>query len=234
MGDIEIAACVAMTGTKMNLSRTVCFLTIILTTVWALAQTTPSTESRRFQDAAEWARRFDDPARDSWQKPEEVLRALALNSSAIVADVGAGTGYFAARLARALPEGKVYAADVEPEMVRHLRERARGEGIANLQAVEATRDDPRLPEAVDLVLMVNVQGLMVSPGDYFARLRSSIRPGGRVAIISTRIDAPVGAREDMRVSPDKVRKDMAEQGYDLVAEHDFLPYQFFFVFSPKR
>jgi precorrin-6B methylase 2 len=218
----------------MSFARTVCLLAVALAAVCALAQVTPPTGSRRFQDPAEWARRFDDPARDAWQKPAEVLRALKLNPSAVVADIGAGTGYFAVRLARSLPQGKVYAVDVEPEMVRHLRDRARDEGIANLQVVEATRDDPRLPEAVDLALLVNVQGLMVSPGNYFARLRSSIRPGGRVVIISTRIDSPVGAREDMRVSPDKVRKDMVEQGYDLVAAHDFLPYQFFLVFSPKR
>ena len=99
----------------------------------AAAQTTG-----RFQDAEEWARRFDDPSRDVWQKPEEVIRALGLPRNAVVADVGAGTGYFAVRLARAVPEGRVYGADLEPQMVRHLRDRAAAESLANLKVVQAT------------------------------------------------------------------------------------------------
>lgn len=198
----------------------------------ALAQSSTG-GARPFSDAAEWSRRFDSEERDAWQKPLEVLFALALPRSAVVADIGAGTGYFSARLARALPDGKVYAVDVEPEMVRHLRDRAAAEGIGNLHAVQASRDDPRLPEPVDLVLMVNVQGLMARPGDYFSRLRSMLKPGARVAIVSTRIDSPIGARAQMRVAPEKVKQDMADQGYALVAEHDFLPYQFFLVFSIK-
>jgi predicted methyltransferase len=204
---------------------------LIVLTAGVVAAAGEQEQQRRFQDAAGWAQRFDDPARDSWQKPDEVLRALDLSPRALVADIGAGTGYFSVRLARALPEGKVYAADVEPEMVRHLQQRAKAAGIANLVAVQAERDDPRLPEPVDLALLVNVQGLMVAPGGYFARLRAALKPGGRVAIISTRIESPVGARKEMRVRPEKVKQDMAQQGYVLVAEHDFLPYQFFLLFA---
>lgn len=184
----------------------------------------------RFQDAAGWASRFDDPARDAWQKPDEVLRALALPRDAIVADIGSGTGYFAARLARALPQGRVYGADIEPEMVRHLALRAKEEKLDNLRSIPATRDSPQLPEPVDLVLLVNVQGLVVNPGDYFARLRASLKPGGRVAIIAQRPDAPFGPPAAMRAPAEQVRRDMARQGYTLDAEHDFLPYQYFLVF----
>ncbi len=212
--------------------RVCVLLALALAVLPAWAQSS-SGGARQFSDAAEWSRWFDSEERDAWQKPVEVLSALALPRSAVVADIGAGTGYFSARLARALPDGKVYAVDVEPEMVRHLRDRAAAERIGNMHAVQAARDDPRLPEPVDLVLMVNVQGLMVRPGDYFARLRSMLKPGGRVAIVSTRIDSPIGARAQMRVAPEKVKQDMADQGYALVAEHDFLPYQFFLVFSIK-
>jgi predicted methyltransferase len=190
--------------------------------------------ARSFQDAAEWSRRFDRDARDAWQKPEEVLRVLALRPDAVVADIGAGTGYFTIRLADVLPRGRVYAVDVEPEMIQHLRERARVAKIDNLHALEASRDDPRLPEAVDLALLVNVQGLMVNPRDYFARLRASLKPGGRVAIISARPGASPGPPAAMRVSAEKVKSDMAAQGYVLVAEHDFLPRQFFLVFAPRE
>lgn len=186
----------------------------------------------RFQDTKEWARRLDDPAREEWQKPQEVLRALALPADAVVADIGAGTGYFTVRLARALPRGRVYGVDTEPEMVGYLQKRADAEGLRNLTAIRATPDSPSLPEPVDLALLVNVGGLMVSPGDYFLRLRTSLKPEGRVAIIATRPESPVGTRKEMRVPAEQVKRDMARHGYSVVAEHDFLPYQFFLVFKP--
>jgi ubiquinone/menaquinone biosynthesis C-methylase UbiE len=83
---------------------------------------------RRFDDAEKWSKVFDDPARDAWQKPVEVITALKLAPDAVVADIGSGTGYFAVRLARAVPRGKVYGADVETDMVRFLNERAAREG----------------------------------------------------------------------------------------------------------
>lgn len=185
---------------------------------------------RRFRDAQGWARTFDDASRDAWQMPGEVIKALELARNAVVADIGSGTGYFATRLARALPEGRVYGADVEPEMVRYLASRGEAEGLANLRVIAAGRDSPGLPEPVDLVLLVNVQGLMVNPGEYFARLRASLKPGARVAIIATRPDSPTGAPSAMRVPAGEVKRDMARQGYALAAEHDFLPRQYFLIF----
>lgn len=150
-----------------------------------------------------------------------------------MADVGSGTGYFSVRLARAVPEGRVYGADIEPEMVRHLHNRATAQGLDNLKVVQATRDGPALPEPVDLALLVNVQGLMVNPGEYFLRLREFLKPQGRVAIIATRPDSPLGAPRQMRVPAERVKQDMARQGYAVIAEHDFLPYQYFIVFQAK-
>src|SRR5689334_23764588 len=97
----------------------------------AVAQS-PHTHQHSFGDAQKWAHVFDDPARDAWQKPHEVIQALALKPGASVADIGAGTGYFSARLAKMLPQGKVYAVDVEPDMVRYLAERAKRDGLANV------------------------------------------------------------------------------------------------------
>ena len=77
----------------------------------------PHTHQHHFKDADKWAHVFDDPKRDEWQKPHQVIQVLKLAPDAIVADVGAGTGYFSARLATMLPKGKVYAGDVEPDMV---------------------------------------------------------------------------------------------------------------------
>ena len=116
----------------------------------AFAQT-PHTHKHSFGDAEKWSKVFDDPQRDAWQKPHEVITALALKPDAIAADIGAGTGYFAVRLAHMVPQGRVYAVDTEPDMVRHLAERAKRNGLKNLSAVRATPDDPGLPEKADLV-----------------------------------------------------------------------------------
>lgn len=187
-----------------------------------------------FKDAERWARAFDDPARDAWQKPDDVIRTLALASDALVADVGSGTGYFAVRLARAVPQGHVYGVDVEPDMVRYLAERGRREGLTNLTAVQAAPDDARLPRPVDLVLVVNTYHHIADRPSYFAGLRRSLRPAGRVAIVDFRPDAPVAAPPPRARIPVAVVKDeMGRAGYGLVAEHTFLPYQYFLIFDSR-
>jgi SAM-dependent methyltransferase len=186
----------------------------------------------RFDDAEKWARVFDDPARDAWQKPDEVIRALGLASDTKIADIGAGTGYFAARLARAVPSGRVYAVDSAPDMVRYLAERAQREGLANLVAVQAAEGGPKLPEPVDVALLVDVYHHIPSRTDYFAALRSGLRPGGRVAIVDFRLDSPRGPPRSARIPPDTVKQELARAGYAPVMEHDFLPDQYFLVFAP--
>lgn len=186
----------------------------------------------RFRDAQAWSRVFDDPGRDEWQQPRAVIEALALPPEAIVADIGAGTGYFAARLAQSLPRGRVYAVDAEPDMVQHLARRAQQAGLPNVHAVQAVADDPRLPEAVDLILLVDVYHHVAQRTAYFSRLRGRLRPGGRVAIVDFRPDAPVGPRHG-RVAADTVKREFAAAGYALVQEHGFLPHQYFLVFRPR-
>lgn len=186
-----------------------------------------------FQDAERWARVFDDPARDAWQKPDEVIRTLAVAPDAVVADIGAGTGYFASRLARAVPQGHVYGADTELDMVAYLTERGRREGLGNLTAVAAAPDDPRLPRPVDLVLMVNTYHHVAHRPAYFDGLRRSLRPGGRVAIIDFLPDAPAGPPRHARIPAAVVKEEMGRAGYGLIAEHPFLPHQYFLVFAPR-
>jgi cyclopropane fatty-acyl-phospholipid synthase-like methyltransferase len=181
----------------------------------------------RFDDAERWAKVFDDPARDDWQKPAEVIAALALAPDARVADIGAGTGYFAMRLARQVPQGKVYAVDVEPDMVRHLDDRARTEALDNVVAILAADDDARLPEAVDLVLVVDTYHHIADRKAYFRRLAPSLRDGGRLAIIDFTPEAPMGPPVEHRISADQVITELGAAGYRLVARHDFLPNQYF-------
>jgi cyclopropane fatty-acyl-phospholipid synthase-like methyltransferase len=198
---------------------------------FAAAQT-PHTHQHTFRDAEKWAHVFDDPERDAWQKPHEVIQALALQPQARVVDLGAGTGYFAARLANMLPGGRVYAVDIEPDMVRYLESRAKREGLRNVIALKGEPDDPRLPEKVDLILVVDVYHHIETRSDYFRRLRAALRPGGRVAIIDFKLDSPQGPPRAARVAPEAVIAEMKAAGYAVADEHDFLPYQYFLVFAP--
>jgi len=197
----------------------------------ALAQHGAQPLHGRFEDAGRWAQVFDDPARDAWQKPDEVIRALALAPDAAVADIGAGTGYFAVRLARAVPQGRVYGADVEPEMVEHLNARAAREGLGNLAAHLARPDDALLPAPVDLALLVNTYHHVPDRSAYFRRLADALKPDGRVAIIDFARDAPMGPPRHARVARDRVVAELAAAGLRRVAAHGFLPHQYFLVFA---
>jgi predicted methyltransferase len=204
----------------------------LLTALTAAAQS-PHTHQHSFGDAEKWAHVFDDPERDAWQKPHQVIQALALKPDASVADIGAGTGYFAARLANMLPQGTVYAVDIEPAMVKYLGERAQREKLANLKPVAGAAGDPRLPAKVDLILLVDVYHHIEERERYFRKLAASLKPGGRIAVIDFRLDSPSGPPKAARVPPERVKAELAKAGYDLAAEHGFLPRQYFLVFRPR-
>jgi len=195
----------------------------------ACAQT-PQTHQHSFGGAAQWASVFDDPARDAWQKPHEVIEALALSPRATVADIGAGTGYFAVRLAHMVPEGKVVAVDTEPDMVRYLAERASKSGLTNLVAVQGTPASPKLPEKVDQVLLVDVFHHIDDRVRYFRDLRASLNAGGKIAIIDFRQDSTVGPPTQARLAPEQVISELTQAGYTLDKTLDFLPNQYFLIF----
>jgi FkbM family methyltransferase len=184
----------------------------------------------RFDDPARLAKSFDDPARDAWQLPDRVLEALVLSRDAPMADIGAGTGYFTVRLARAHPKGVVYAVDVEPAMLEHVRARAAAERLPNIQTVQATATSPNLPGPVELVLIVNTYHHLPSRPTYFSDLKKSLTPSARVAVIDFRKDAPEGPPPEFRFEPDRIIGEMKAAGYELDATHDFLPRQHFLIF----
>jgi SAM-dependent methyltransferase len=199
----------------------------------AAAAQSPDSHRHSFGDAEKWSHVFDDPERDAWQKPHAVLQALALKHDAVVADVGAGTGYFSARLANMLPKATIYAADVEPDMVKYLGERAKREGLKNLKPVAAAADDARLPAKVDLILLVDVYHHIENRERYFRKLAASLKPGGRLAVIDFRLDSPEGPPKEARIAPEKVKAELSAAGYALAGEHAFLPRQYFLVFRPR-
>lgn len=185
----------------------------------------------RFDDPAAWSARFDDPGRDAWQKPDEVVRALGLAPTAKVADLGAATGYFSVRLAKAVPQGQVYGVDLEPSMVSWLDDRAKKEGLPNLRGVLGSATSPNLPEAVDLVLIVDTYHHLSDRPAYFSQLAQRLLPGARVAIIDFRKGQPMGPPDEHKLAPDRVRIELAEAGFTFAAEHTFLPNQYFLVFN---
>jgi SAM-dependent methyltransferase len=194
----------------------------------------PHTHDHSFGDAEKWAKVFDDPKRDAWQKPHEVIRALALKPDAVIADIGSGTGYFAARFAHMVPKGRVYGVDTEPDMVKHLAERAKREGLGNLTALRAAPGDPRLPEKADLIILVDVFHHVEDRERYFRKLRDSLKPGGRVAVIDFRMDSPEGPPKAARIAPEQATAELKRAGYALDREHGFLPNQYFLVFRPAK
>lgn len=202
----------------------------------AVPAQSPHTHQHSFGGAEKWSQIFDDPKRDAWQKPHEVIHALGLAQDAAVADIGAGTGYFSARLANMLKDGRVYAVDIEPAMVKHLAGRAKREGLANLVPVAGAAESPRLPAKVDLALFVDVYHHVEDRERYFGEMRKMLKPDGRVAIIDFRLDSPDGPPKETRIAPEQVKAEMKKAGYALLAEHSFLPRQYFLVFrdTPGR
>jgi SAM-dependent methyltransferase len=207
-----------------------------------LAQTAPEPQTQyrhgqgyqhSFDDAEKWAKAFDDPARDAWQKPDEVLNALHLQRTDRVADLGAGTGYFSVRIAKLLPEGKLFSVDIEPEMLRHLRERAHHENLSLMVPILASAESANLPEPVDLVLVVDTYHHIDNRVAYFSKLKASLRPNGRLAIVDFKADSPEGPPPEHRIPPEKVTAELETAGYTLVAAHLFLPTQYFLVFQAK-
>jgi cyclopropane fatty-acyl-phospholipid synthase-like methyltransferase len=185
-------------------------------------------------DASKDAARFDDPARDAWQLPDRVLAALALKPGQSVADIGSGTGYFTVRLAKSAAGPKVFGADIEPNMVTYLRDRAAREGLANVVSVLASAASPNLPEPVDLVLIVDTYHHIGGRVAYFHQLQHSLKPGGRVAIIDFRPESPEGPPKEFRFTPETFQAEMKQAGYKLAAKLDFLPRQNFLIFEPQK
>ncbi len=194
--------------------------------------TTPDHMQHRFADPERYAKSFDDPARDGWQMPGRVIDVLKMSPDTSVADIGAGTGYFTVRLAKAVPRGIVYAVDVEPSMLEHIRKRAAGDHLQNVVTVQASSVSPNVPKPVDLVMVVDTYHHLPNRPAYFRELTTSLTTEGRVAIIDFRKDSPQGPPPQFRFEADQIIGEMKQAGYRLDARFDFLPRQHFLVFRP--
>jgi predicted methyltransferase len=184
---------------------------------------------------ADWLER---PGRDQEQRPDEVIRKMGLKDGDVVADLGAGSGYFTRRLAKAVaPSGRVYAVDVQPEMIGLLKRNVEKEGLTNVVPVLGTGDDPKLPkDALDWILLVDVYHELQQPQAMLALMREALRATGRVALIEYRLEgsSAVHIREEHRMSPKQVLAEWEPAGFRLVKRHEFLPTQHFFVFEKSK
>jgi ubiquinone/menaquinone biosynthesis C-methylase UbiE len=190
---------------------------------------------RLHHDTAAYITSLEDPGRDAWQKPDEVMAALELGKGEWIADVGAGSGYFAVRLAAAVGEnGRVYAVDVEPGMILHMNRRARDAGLGNLLTLLADPDDPLLPRgAIDRVFICDTWHHIGDHEGYLGRLRRALKANGQVVMIDfQKRELPVGPPVDRKIARGDLVREMEGSGFRLVREHTFLPYQYFLVFSP--
>jgi len=176
------------------------------------------------RSADEYAKVLEDPSRDAWQKPHEVIMALKLKPTEVIADIGAGSGYFTRRFAH--HAAKVYAVDISADLLA----KTKGEKI---ETVLATPDDPKLPAAsVDTIFICDVLHHIENREAYYKKLAAALKPGGRIVNIDFhKRDLPVGPPVSMKISEDEVRKEFAAAGFKQSAKHTFLPHQYFLEFQ---
>lgn len=191
---------------------------------------------RLHQDPKAYMAMLDDPARDAYQKPHEVITALKLKPGEVVADIGAGSGYFTFRLARHVGDtGRVYAVDVSPDMIVHLNRRVRDLQLKNVVSILAAPDDPLLADAsIDRFFICDTWHHIENHASYLALMKKMLNPGGQVVMIDfKKAETPVGPPMEMRISRVDLLTEMEANGFKLAAEHTFLPHQYFLVFTLK-
>jgi ubiquinone/menaquinone biosynthesis C-methylase UbiE len=175
--------------------------------------------------------------REDEQRPSEIIGAMGLHDGQIVADLGCGTGWFARRLARAVaPSGRVYAVDIQPEMLELMKGHLAREQITNVVPVLGTSDDPRiLAGSLDWVLMVDVYHEFQQPKAMLSRIRESLKPEGKVALVEYRAEGDSAAhiRPEHRMSVDQVLAEWVPAGFRLTARREDLPTQHFLVFEKE-
>jgi ubiquinone/menaquinone biosynthesis C-methylase UbiE len=178
---------------------------------------------------AAWLER---PEREEEERPSVLIRNLGLSPADVVADVGAGTGYFAFRIAPLVAHGKVLAVDIQPEMLEHIQRRRTETGLRNVEPVLGTFDDPKLPPAsVDLVLLVDVYHEFSHPREMMLAIASALKPGGRLALVEYRAeDSDVPIKRLHKMSERQAIREMNAVGLVWIETRSVLPWQHLMFF----
>jgi SAM-dependent methyltransferase len=177
---------------------------------------------------------LEAPDRDLWQRPDQIMDAMGIADASVVADIGAGSGWFTIRLARRVgPQGLVYAEDVQKEMINAILRRVGREGFSNVKAVLGLKNDPRLPaSSLDAVLIVDAYHEIEDRVTMLSNLAKALKPQGRLGIVDFRLDGTgPGPAPEERVSPDVVVNDAKKAGLKLLRQEPFLQYQYFLIFG---
>jgi SAM-dependent methyltransferase len=186
-----------------------------------------------FEDTEKYIAFLERPDRAAWQKPDEVVAALSLRGGETVVDLGAGSGYFTFRFARALPRGKVVAADTEAEMIRHIHHKAMADGLRNIEPVVITGDDPKIPSDADLVFVCDVLHHVPNRAAWLSKLATEMKPGARLVLVEFKEGKlPEGPPEAVKIGRAEMVRLATAAKLGLVFENTtLLPYQLFLVFE---
>ena len=191
---------------------------------------------RLHQDSKAYLAMLDDPKRDAYQKPHEVIAALGLKEGEVIADIGAGSGYFSFRLARHVgAQGRVYAVDVSPDMILHLNRQVRDLKLGNVVTVLCPPDDPLLGDAsIDRFFICDTWHHIQDHPRYLGLLKRMLRPGGQIIMIDfKKSPTPMGPPMEMRIAREDLVREMETNGFSLATEHTILEYQYFLIFKVK-
>lgn len=176
---------------------------------------------------------LDRNEREREENPQLAVKLLEIPAGAAVADVGAGSGYYTELLSnRVGPSGKVYASDLQPGMLRLIRERIEKKGLTNVEVIQASEDNPRLPkDTLDLILLVDVYHEFSKPQEMLRALRAALKPGGRLVLLEFRKeDASVPIREEHKMSVAGVRAEVEPEGFRFERVLPDLPWQHILIF----
>ena len=181
-------------------------------------------------EGADWLER---DTREAEEAPSKAIVMMGLKPTDVVADIGAGTGYFSFRLAKKVPRGKVIAEDIDPEMIKDLQASIRKNGITNVEPTLGTETDPKLPEgAVDVVLMVDAYHEFDHPREMMEAIVKALKPGGRVIDLEYRAEDPnVPIKPHHKMTEAQAKKEMAAVGLVHVKTLHDLPQQHFMIFQ---
>ncbi len=180
---------------------------------------------------------MDDPRRNEWQMPAAVLERLPIKPGAMVADLGAGTGYFTLPLAQKSGKtGVVYAIDIDPAMIQSIKDRAKAAGLTNIKPIlVATSEFPALPTPLDLLFICDTYLFIANRVSYLTQVRNNLKDTGRLAIISFNAAADISGAPPphMIISKAVTIAEAEKAGFTLDADHHFLPFQDFLLFRKR-
>jgi ubiquinone/menaquinone biosynthesis C-methylase UbiE len=205
---------------------------VVFSAVAASAQQRPVSHGKLFPP--ENLPELEGPDREIWQRPDQVMDALSIAEGDVVADLGAGSGWFTMRLARRVgPNGRVYAEDFQPQMIEVIKRRLPRENVSNVETRLGTSDDPKLPVGqLDAVLIVDAYHEMQSPVALLRNAARALKPDGRIGIVEfTKDGGGPGPDMDERVDPERVIREASEAGLRLISRPNILRYQYMLVFA---